>query len=81
MTVAIVYTNHRGETATRRIIPHQIRFGASEWYVGEQWFLEAYDLDRLAMRSFAMQAIQAWQGDESPLVWLKARRDEFGAVP
>lgn len=64
MIVAIIYTNHRGETATRRIIPRQIRFGTSEWYAGEQWFLEAFDLDRQANRSFAMRAIQSWEPAE-----------------
>lgn len=64
MIVAILYTNHRGETATRRVIPQQIRFGTSEWYVGEQWFLDAYDLERQANRSFAMRAIRAWDPRE-----------------
>lgn len=60
MTVSIVYTNHRGETATRRVNPHRLWFGSSPWHSGEQWFLDAYDFDRLETRTFAMKDITAW---------------------
>lgn len=55
--VDIVYTNWRGETATRRIRPIGVHFGASEWHPAHQWHLRAFDLDRGAERHFALTAI------------------------
>ena len=60
--VEICYTNHRGETAMRRVIPARIVFGvAAEWHIDPQWLLEAYDLDRKADRTFAMRDIHFWR--------------------
>jgi predicted DNA-binding transcriptional regulator YafY len=58
----IRYTNWRGETMLRKIIPKAIRFGSTEWHPEEQWLLDAYDLDRGADRSFAMKDILEWIG-------------------
>lgn len=58
--VRILYTNHRGETALRRIVPESIRFGSSEWHPEPQWLLEAMDEEKGAARSFAMKDIRAW---------------------
>jgi predicted DNA-binding transcriptional regulator YafY len=66
IAVQIHYTNHRGETARRRIIPHQIRFGASEWHPREQWLLDAYDVDKQAERSFALADIREWTANPPP---------------
>jgi predicted DNA-binding transcriptional regulator YafY len=55
--VRIVYTNYRGETGERRIIPKRIWFGATEWHPQAQWLVEAFDLDRQAERSFALSEI------------------------
>ncbi len=58
--VTIRYTNYRGETADRQILPKSIRFAASEWHPKEQWLLDAYDVGKKAERSFAMADIQSW---------------------
>jgi len=58
----IVYTNYRGETAIRTVVPVKIWFGSCEWYPDEQWLLNAYDLDRRADRTFALKNIKAWLG-------------------
>lgn len=58
--IVIRYTNYRGETALRRIIPMSLRFGSTEWHPRAQWLLEAFDLDRHAERSFALQDILEW---------------------
>ena len=63
--VMIRYTNYRGQTALRRIIPRAIRFAATEWHPTEQWLLDAYDLDKGADRSFAMKDILEWLGSPS----------------
>jgi predicted DNA-binding transcriptional regulator YafY len=57
----IVYTNYRGETATRKILPIHIWFGKSPWHLTEQWFLEATDLEKDEDRSFAMSSISEWR--------------------
>jgi len=61
----IVYTNWRGETAVRRIIPVGLRFAATQWHPAEQYLIDALDADRLdqgaseqdAARSFALADI------------------------
>lgn len=58
--IEILYRNHRGEIAIRRILPIEITFTSTEWHPIEQWLLKAYDLDREAERRFALQSIQAW---------------------
>lgn len=59
--VEIVYTNHRGETAKRRITPRGIWFGATEWHREQQWLLDAYDHDVDGTRSFAVADIHGWE--------------------
>lgn len=64
--VIIRYTNYRGETADRRIVPIRIRFGSTEWHPEPQWLLEAFDLDRGANRAFAMRDVLQWYGETKP---------------
>jgi predicted DNA-binding transcriptional regulator YafY len=59
--VQILYTNHRGETAWRKIRPKGLWFGTSDWHPEEQWFLCAVDVDRGLHRTFAMDAIKGWR--------------------
>jgi len=61
--VIIRYTNYRGETANRRVIPIRIRFGSTKWHPEPQWLLEAFDLDRGADRAFAMRDVLEWKSD------------------
>jgi predicted DNA-binding transcriptional regulator YafY len=56
--INLVYTNYRGETSVRRVIPQRIWFGATDWHPEEQWMLEAMDLDKQAERSFALKDIR-----------------------
>jgi predicted DNA-binding transcriptional regulator YafY len=67
MVVTIRYTNYRGETAIRRIIPREVRFISTEWHPEPQWVLEAYDLDRKAERSFAIKDINDWNPTGEPV--------------
>lgn len=59
-TVSILYTNYRGETAVRRIVPKRIWFGKTDWHPEEQWIMDAFDLEKNADRGFAMRDIKAW---------------------
>jgi predicted DNA-binding transcriptional regulator YafY len=59
-TIAIDYVNWRGERSWRRVVPQRLYFAAVEWHPGEQWLLDAWDVDKQAIRSFAMKDIRAW---------------------
>lgn len=58
--VKIVYTNYKGETAVRTIIPKELKFGSTEYHKEEQWLLVADDLEKNAERTFAMKDVKAW---------------------
>lgn len=52
----VTYTNWKGETAKRRIVPiGPPRFGSTEHHPEEQWLLPVYDVDKKAERVFAMK--------------------------
>lgn len=59
--VRIVYTNYRGETAPRTIIPRRLWFGSTEWHPEEQWLLDALDVEKNEQRSFAVADISKWE--------------------
>ena len=63
MVVRIRYTNYRGETAMRRVVPRVIHFTSNEWHPEPQWIMEALDLDRGEERSFAIKDIHEWRPD------------------
>ena len=65
-TVQILYTNYRGETAYRNIIPEKIWFGATEWHPQPQWLLDAFDVEKNALRNFAIKDIRNWSTAFSP---------------
>lgn len=58
--VTLVYTNYKGETSIRHVIPQRIIFGSNEWHKEDQWLMEATDLEKNAMRTFSMKDIRAW---------------------
>lgn len=53
-TVAIDYTNHRGERAWRIIDIMRYRFGSSEWHPEPQPLLVAWCHEKRAVREFAL---------------------------
>jgi len=59
-SVSILYTNYRGETGIRRIVPKCIWFGKTDWHPEEQWILDAFDLEKGAERGFAMKDVKSW---------------------
>jgi predicted DNA-binding transcriptional regulator YafY len=58
--VKILYTNWRGETSVRTIIPIELVFSSNEWHKEEQWILKAFDIDKQAERMFACKDIKEW---------------------
>jgi predicted DNA-binding transcriptional regulator YafY len=59
-SVKIIYTNFRGETGIRNILPKEIFFDSNEWHKEDQWLLLAYDLDKGEDRTFAIKDIHTW---------------------
>lgn len=59
--VVIDYTNWRGERATRVIEPWSITFGRTEHHPERQWLIKAWDIEKEAVRTFAMKDIHSWQ--------------------
>ena len=51
--LTVVYTNHRGVTAIRRIWPIAIWYGSNQWHPEMQWLLKAVDMDNGEERDFA----------------------------
>lgn len=64
MDVWIDYTNHRGERSWRHIIPALLWFGQTKWHPTDQWMLDARDLDRGGMRTFALKDVHSWKVPE-----------------
>jgi len=59
--VRITYTNYRGETGERTIIPLELIFSKNEWHPQEQWMIRAIDVDKGAERTFTLKDIDGWK--------------------
>jgi predicted DNA-binding transcriptional regulator YafY len=61
--VVIDYTNHRGERGKRVIepLPEHIGFGRNDYHTEPQWLLDAFDVGKGEMRTFAMKDIHSWE--------------------
>ena len=55
--ISFQYTNKRGRTRERVVLPNRIRFGTTPDHTKQQWILEAFCLHKGAHRSFAMSDI------------------------
>jgi predicted DNA-binding transcriptional regulator YafY len=56
----ILYSNYKGETKIREILPEKIWYGSTKWHPEMQWLLDAYDIEKREKRSFALSGIRAW---------------------
>lgn len=56
----VKYTNYRGETAVRTIMPIRAYWGSNEYHQQEQWLLEVWDVERQAVRVYALKDIHEW---------------------
>lgn len=61
--VDIEYTNFRGEFGRRRIFPvgRRMFFGSNEWHKTPQYLIEAIDMEKGEIRTFAMIHISSWK--------------------
>lgn len=57
------YTNYKGNTSVRNVVSPTIVWGTSEWHNEGKptWLLEAFDLDKQAIRGFAMDSILSYE--------------------
>jgi len=53
--VTLTYTNWKGDTRPRTIIPKGLRFGSTNWHPEPQWLLLALDTEKHALREFALK--------------------------
>ena len=58
-TLIIDYTNWKGERALRHIRPISVDYTSNEWHPELQWIMDALDLDKNQVRSFAMRDIHS----------------------
>ena len=61
--VKILYTNWKNDTRYRIIKPISIEFKSTEWHKEEQWILNAVDVEKNAIRNFAIKDIKEWTTD------------------
>jgi predicted DNA-binding transcriptional regulator YafY len=59
------YVNYKGEFGVRTVVPVRFFWGESDYHPGYQWLLEAFDLDRRDMRTFAMSGVKNWRVPKS----------------
>lgn len=58
--IKVRYTNYRGQTAIRTIIPIRFLFGSTEHHPNEQWLVEVWDIEKGAPRTYALKDISQW---------------------
>ena len=52
--LTFTYKNWRGETGIRRAVPNHMWYGRTEHHPEAQWFMNAWDVDKQALRDFAV---------------------------
>ena len=59
--VTILYTNYKGQTRYRKIVPKNIEFTSTNWHKEKQWILNALDVEKQELRGFAIKDIKEWK--------------------
>lgn len=58
-TLTIDYTNWKGIRGERKIVPVKIWFGSTKFHPEEQWLLDATDVAKNEVRTFALVDIHS----------------------
>lgn len=58
--LTITFTDSTGVERERCVIPQRVWFGSTEWHPDAQWLLDAYDMDRHAVRSFELARVRGF---------------------
>ena len=56
-SIKVKYKNWKGIISVRNIIPKNIYYGNTEFHTQEQWLLDVWDVDKGALRTYAMMDI------------------------
>jgi predicted DNA-binding transcriptional regulator YafY len=57
--IIIDYTNWKGERRRRTILPRELWYGTTSYHTTPQWFIRAVDLEKTAVRDFALRDIHS----------------------
>ena len=49
------YVNWKGEKSKRQAEVNEYHYGSNEYHPEPQWLMSAYDLDKKALRTFALK--------------------------
>lgn len=71
--VLIDYTNWQHKRSMRRIRPLRLVFENNEWHPETQWLLEAFDVGRGEVRTFALAKIHSWAAPHGQSASAEAR--------
>ena len=55
--VELDYTNWKGERRWRRVLPRELWYGVTNYHPEPQWFIRGVDLEKSAVRDFALRDI------------------------
>ena len=53
--LVFTYRNWKGRVEERRAIPQRLEFKSTEWHAIPQWIMVAFDVEKQALRCFAMK--------------------------
>ena len=53
--IRVRYKNYKGDESIRTIRPRNLYFGSNKWHPEPQWLLDAYDIQKMEMRTFALK--------------------------
>lgn len=56
--VTVVYTNWKGVTKERHIIPKRVYWGHTDWHTEDQFLMECWDVDKNDTRTYALNCIK-----------------------
>jgi hypothetical protein len=56
--LTVSYTNYKGVTRLRRVIPKRVFFGSNQWHPDPQWLLDVFDVDTEQRRTFALKDME-----------------------
>ena len=86
-SVRFFYTNYRGERSIRTAVPVILTWGQSQWHPRPQWLMTAFDMDKGAERTFALENCQFITCDASDHARIEAAdatirvaRDDMGRL-
>lgn len=54
-SIKFLYKNYKGVVSIRHVQPKEVIWTHNEWHPQDQWMLYAFDLDKQAMRTFALK--------------------------